>query len=401
MKFQNNQPGQMKKKLLIVSDNFPPPIKGGNSTVVVNHFNLLKKYFNVQVLTPWEELKYPCITDKVIHRYLMPKEVWRNNHEIKVLFEKEKELIQLFFTNKSPDVILNLHMWNICAETVCFLSQIDIPQIHRFGDEWLKFHIFNSKNIQSNGWVEYNPHKFKLQKCVVNSMELKRRVSSLFPLSEINVMRNFVDCDSFKFQEKEFKFPLKLIYVGRLVSHKGVHICIETLFNLKSLYPNKDISLSLYGPVHKIGYYNLLEELVKKLNLEDSVIWGGTIKHNEISNILKEGSILLFPSLPRERNHTIEGCPNILLEAMATGIPIISTFQEGHKEILMNAKNCLISNADVESFSHKISSLINNSEMVSNIINTAYNTVIKNHSKSKYCENLLNLILETISENNI
>lgn len=400
MKFQYNQHGLMKNNLLIISDNYPPPIKGGSSTVVVNHYNLLKEYFNVQVLTTWEDLKTPCITDDIIHRCLTPKEIWKDNPDMEEIFENEKKLIQHLFDNYTPDVILNMHMWNICAETVCFLSQIDIPQIHRFGDECLKYHLFNPKNPLSNGWVKYNPDGFKLQRSFVNSIELKKRISLIFPFVDIDVIRNFVDSDCFIFQEKRLEFPLKLIYVGRFVLHKGVHICIESLWKLKNRYPNKVITLSLYGSIPKIEYYNLLKELIEKLHLEDSVIWGGNLEHCSIPGVLEKGDILLFPSLAREGNHTIEGCPNILLEAMASGIPIISTCQEGHKEILIDAKNCLIAEPDAESFSAKIVYLIENPEKLSHIVNYTIDNIKQIHSKFKYLEVLVNLVYETMNFNN-
>ena len=167
---------------------------------------------------------------------------------------------------------------------------------------------------------------------------------------------------------------------------------------MKKSHSRHKFTLSIYGSIPKKDYLHYLKELIKSNNLESLVFWGGNQNHSKIPKVLIEHDLLLFPSIPKRNNHTIEGCPNILLEAMASGIPIISTLNDGTKEILKNNENCLLAEPNPDDFENKIQLLIGNKGFLSKIAHNAYQNIKKHFQKSQYQKTLLKLLeLEKIN----
>ena len=75
-----------------------------------------------------------------------------------------------------------------------------------------------------------------------------------------------------------------------------------------------------------------LENLVENLKIKDNVKFLGRISNEEIPKYLISSDILVLPSLS-------EGFPNVLLEAMASSLPIIATNVKGISEIIENNEN--------------------------------------------------------------
>ena len=78
-----------------------------------------------------------------------------------------------------------------------------------------------------------------------------------------------------------------------------------------------------------------MKELVKELNLEDSVEFLGRIPLNEVSNVFNSFDIAVFPSLR-------ESFGVAAVEAQACGIPVIVTSVGGHPEVVINDKTGII-----------------------------------------------------------
>ena len=99
-----------------------------------------------------------------------------------------------------------------------------------------------------------------------------------------------------------------------------------------------------------------LRELANKLNINNKVIFIGYHKNPE--EYMETSSIFVLSS-------RCEGFPNVLLEAMAMGMPVISTdCKSGPKEIIHNEKNGLIVKVDDElGLSKAINRLVNNEEL--------------------------------------
>lgn len=136
---------------------------------------------------------------------------------------------------------------------------------------------------------------------------------------DIFVIYNGIDINEFKekVQKKKRKNEkLILISTGRLIERKGYEYLIEAISKMK------DVELRLIG---KGDLENELRE--KARDLKSNVEFLGIINHSKIPTFLAEADVFVLPSLN-------EGMSNSILEAMACGLPIITTDTGGSEELI-------------------------------------------------------------------
>jgi len=111
-------------------------------------------------------------------------------------------------------------------------------------------------------------------------------------------------------QEKAIGRPVQLLYVGRLTAQKNVGVLIEALAKLPK---NMNWELCVFGAgelkseLENMVYENRLDQRISFLGFSENV-----------QQHMREADCLIIPSL-------YEGMPNILLEALAVGVPVISS----------------------------------------------------------------------------
>ena len=112
----------------------------------------------------------------------------------------------------------------------------------------------------------------------------------------------------------------------------GIDYLIKGFKIVKDKNPNLHLKLKIAGNGSQLDN---LKELVKELNLEDSVEFLGRIPLNEVSNVFNSFDIAVFPSLR-------ESFGVAAVEAQACGIPVIVTSVGGHPEVVINDKTGII-----------------------------------------------------------
>lgn len=170
---------------------------------------------------------------------------------------------------------------------------------------------------------------------VANS--LKQHVGALgAKTNKIRVVGNGVDINKFypldkKTQRKVLNIPDNakvLISVGGLVERKGFHRVIEVLPELLKQYPG--LIYLIVGGESAEG--NIKEQLVRqvdKLKLENNVRFLGALNSEELKKPLSSADIFVLATAN-------EGWANVFLEAMACGLPVVTTDVGGNKEVVNN-----------------------------------------------------------------
>lgn len=133
-----------------------------------------------------------------------------------------------------------------------------------------------------------------------------------FPEKKIQLIPNFFDLKSIKTIESENSLEEKnILFVGWIIKAKGIEELLQAWNSVKRQFPV--YKLVLVGPITE-EYDKTIHE---SFDLERVEIVG-PLPHDEVLNIIRNSSLFVLPS------HT-EGFPNVVLEAMALGKPIIAT----------------------------------------------------------------------------
>lgn len=117
-----------------------------------------------------------------------------------------------------------------------------------------------------------------------------------------------------------------LVSVGGLVPRKGFHRVIEVLPDLARRYPSL-VYLIVGGPSAEGDNRAELESLVARLGLGERVRFLGTKAPQELSPILSAADLFVLAT-------SNEGWANVFLEAMACGLPVVTTDVGGNREVV-------------------------------------------------------------------
>ena len=307
------------KKILILNYEFPPLGGGaGNAT-----YYMLKEFskldleidlvtssindFRIESFSPNIKIHYLDIGKRGNLHYQTNKDLLIYSYKAycyskKLLKKKKYSLIHAFFGIPSGFLAMQLRK-KYKVPYIVSLRGSDVPFYNK------RFYYLDKlifKRLSRKIWRG-------AKSVIANSVGLRELAQKSIPRQEIKVIPNGVDTEEFKPRRRKKNKELTLISTGRLIERKGYQYLIPAIKGLK-------VKLIL------IGDGNLKKELKEKskgINVE----FLGEKKHIEIKKYLNEADIFILPSLN-------EGMSNSILEAMSTGLPIITTNTGGSEELI-------------------------------------------------------------------
>jgi colanic acid/amylovoran biosynthesis glycosyltransferase len=158
-----------------------------------------------------------------------------------------------------------------------------------------------------------------------------------FPESAHKIQRvyNGLDLSVFK-QATPGAEPVRLLSIGRLIEKKGFKFLIEACRLLRSSGFPFVCQIVGEGPEH-----DHLQEAIQLSQLADTVRLRGALPQTELVEILSQSSIFVFPAV-RDSAGDTDNLPTVLIEAMASSLPIIATRIAGIPEIVQHNENGIL-----------------------------------------------------------
>ena len=180
---------------------------------------------------------------------------------------------------------------------------------------------------------------------------LRAHAHQLSPQVPIEVITNAIDLSQYRPPlEPARSEVVRLIYVGRLVASKSPHVLLEALALLPPLV-EQPFQLELVGEGDQRPQ---LENLISRHNLAKQVVFSGWVEREKLLPRYHQADIFVTAT-------TWEGMPNTVLEAMATGLPIVGTRAPGLDQLVREGYNgYLVPLGNAAVLADRLARLINN-----------------------------------------
>lgn len=151
-----------------------------------------------------------------------------------------------------------------------------------------------------------------------------------FPAEKIHVLYGGIDLSLFPYTERTLpeKGEIRILSVGRLVEKKGFPTLIQAFKRIHAHFPNTKLHIIGAGKNEQ-----KIESLISEYQLEDRIVLKGALNLHQISKELEKAHLFCLAS-QTSADGDIEGIPNALKEAMASGLPVISTRHAGIPELI-------------------------------------------------------------------
>ncbi|MCP4603644.1 MAG: glycosyltransferase family 4 protein [Proteobacteria bacterium] len=261
-------------------------------TKITGHFLDIGKRGNLHFQTQRELLVY----------------AWKSfQYASKLIRAKKPDIVHAFFGIPSGYIAMQLGLPYIVS-----LRGSDVPFYNdRF--ELLDRYVF--KNLSCKTWRG-------AEAVVANSTGLRSLALKSSSAQAIEVITNGVDTDKFRPGSDERQTgKITLVSVGRLIQRKGYEYLIDALKGAK------EFELVLIGDGN---IKETLSELATRLNVDVKLL--GRLEREGVIDNLQKADIFVLPSLN-------EGMSNSVLEAMACGLPVITTNVGGCDELVSDGVN--------------------------------------------------------------
>ena len=177
-----------------------------------------------------------------------------------------------------------------------------------------------------------------------------------------------------------------LLCVARLSREKGHAVLLPAFARMRAVAPQIPLKLVLVGT----GPEQVrIEKMSRALHLHDSAVLAG--HQADVAPYYAIADVVLLPSLS-------EGCPNVLLEAMAARVPVVASAVGGVPEIVVNEKDALLVKAnDPEALAQATLRLLTDPALHTRLAEAGPD-VLSRHSPKAYFESLVSVFSEACAQ---
>ncbi|MEX0660676.1 MAG: glycosyltransferase family 4 protein [Balneolaceae bacterium] len=327
-------------KVFIVSHNYPSAEQPYIHTFVKDHFDVVKKMDGItpELLIPTPRLIPFTRRHKLQNSTLLDSESGQRIHYISIPKMLRPKRVQKNITKKllnflppSDKCIVHLH-W-------IYPSGLAIPELNKFGYKTVL-------TIHRGDWYQTisQPKLLPIIKRVLSSADtllvsgprLKDDILKIFPDLNIEVSYNYINTKQFLIPAKEVRLRSKkalgwdeskinFFTVANIRFEKGIDCLLDTIRDLN----RNDLHFHILGQPGKRNYGKLITSKTESMK-GDPITFYNPISRNELVNYYNAADAYILPSRS-------EGFNVSLLEALATGLPVIAT-KTGGAELLI--ENC-------------------------------------------------------------
>jgi colanic acid/amylovoran biosynthesis glycosyltransferase len=165
---------------------------------------------------------------------------------------------------------------------------------------------------------------------------------------------HYIGVDPSAFESSSVAHPSPVIlHVARLVEKKGTVYLLEAFARIATTHPDAELVIIGAGPLRAA-----LERRAAELRIDARVRWLGALPHAEVAAWLKRAAVFCLPSCTAA-NGDAEGLGLVLLEAAASGVPVVATRHGGIPEAVKDGDTgYLVAERDADELADALDTLL-------------------------------------------
>lgn len=336
-----------KPHILLITNLFPNS-QEPNRGIYTQHILLaLQAYYRVSVIAPvaWRPGFLKALPPaqevwqgaNVYHpRYFVMPKILRGSYALTFAWSI-RVLIKRLIRDEQVELI-NVHWAYPDGAGTCLATRnLHVPVVmHTLGCDLNEFALYWTRRL----WIRYALQQADHIVHVSTPLrELGLRLHNA-PHKQ-SVVLNGIDQQQFQPRDKAHmrtKLALRtrpyVLFVGNFNIEKGLIYLIEAWATIAKRHPQARLLVAGSGP----EAYSI-QQRIDRLHLSSSIMLLGRLAHTEVNDYLNAADLLCLPSLR-------EGCPNIVLEAAASGLPVVASAVGAVPQIIGKDRGMLVPPAD-------------------------------------------------------
>ncbi len=272
----------------------------------------------------------------------------------KLSFQQKKIFKNALISNNIK--LIHAHFGPGALEIYRIAKELNTPLL-------VTFHGYDaSMLLRYEKYIENLKGVFEYSSVIAVSDNMKEKLVKIGARREsMHVIRCGIPVEFFNFVEREplsNKFHeskmITFLQVSNFVEKKGHEYTLLAYRNFLGHFKNSKLILAGDGYLRK-----RMQKYCLELGIEKNVEFPGVVDEKEVQKLMVKSDVFLHHSVT-SRIGDQEGVPTVVMEAMATGLPVISTFHSGIPELITNNYNgFLVNEKDVEAYTNALLNLKN------------------------------------------
>ncbi len=299
-----------------------------------------------------------------------------------------------------PDIVHMHHPFVLSMPAIMYGSRLKIPKILTIHTQYERYSYYVSPIPKVITHEAIRRIIFSLADKVdvitTPSQSMKELISSYKIKKDIVVIPNAINLDAYKEKDDKQCRILKeqlsleendvvILYVGRISFEKNIDKIIQSLAIVREK-SRQSVKLLLVGDGTALKQ---MKSLVESLNLEGLVRFVGSVNNDMVKFYYQISDIFAFTS-------TSETFGMVIIEALASGLPVLAVKAPGVVDILTDGVDALLAEDNVAHFAERMAVLISNNELRQKLSQGAAVTA-RRYSIDTVSEEMLNLYQQLIS----
>jgi len=335
---------------------------------------------------------YENVSDEqgpLVRRTLAPRlrrAVLRRSLNLDHNYFQQQALEQYLVKNKIDAVLAEFAPTATLIMDAC--RKLDVPLIAHFHG----FDAYRQRTLETYGRRYHE--LFEIAAAIIGvSRDMQTQLQSLgAPVAKLHYNSCGVDPSAFSGADPLHSPPV-FVAVGRFVNKKAPHLTLLAFKAALEKVPDARLVMIGDGPLWEACY-----QMRRSLGLEKSVDLPGPKSHHEVAQMMEQARAFVQHSITTQDGDS-EGTPVAVLEAGASGLPVIATRHAGIKDAVLDQKTgLLVEEGDINAMAEQIVRLAQDAQLAADLGRAGREWISAEYSMTKSIRNLWTIIEHAMSK---